>query len=82
MEKITTALADEIGRLNAAIRSGAHVELPTFNGAQVVGFVRADLSVHCPKDNGGFGYSYMIANDGRWSDLLRQAGVTRNALFA
>lgn len=73
------AIGDEIGRLNAAIRRGASVQLSTYWGPEPVSYVTGDMDAQC--GTGLHVRTYALCNDGDWADLLRQAGVTRNPLF-
>lgn len=81
-EAVTAACADEMARFNAAVRNGAVARLTTHCGTYDVAMVRADWFYITPKANAGFGFSWAGCNDGVWADLMRQAGVTRNPLFA
>ena len=42
---------------------GEKVYLKTFNGWQEVDYVTYDGWAHCPRDNGGYGRSYMVPSN-------------------
>lgn len=81
---VSAACADEIARFNAAVQAGAIVtiKVATYEKPLQVSMVRADFTYYTPKANAGFGFSWHGCNDGQWSEMLRQAGVARNPLFA
>jgi hypothetical protein len=85
LAQVQAALADEVSRFNQAVSAGAEVVLNTAFGPYVVGYASRDLDITCypagrPRDS-WHQRTFMLANDGRWSDLLRQAGVERHPLF-
>lgn len=80
---VAAACADEIARFNAAVAGGvlAAIRVSTYPTPLRVTRCSPDFWVHTPDANCGFGSDWAIANDGRWADLLEQAGVRRNPLF-
>ena len=79
--QVQNAITDEMTRFNAAIRNGAIITLKTFSGEYRVKWVDCDFWYHTD-GNGGFGQSWAGCNNGKWADLLTQANVCRNPLFA
>lgn len=83
---VAAAVQDETQRLNQALESGALVILKTAFGPYVLEYVSVDLWYHTHpagqrRDN--FNHrSFAGCNDGTWANLLKQAGVERNPLFA
>lgn len=64
--------------INTAIEKGAQIFLPHDGGLMatkewLVDAVSDDGQVHCPKANGGFGFTYYIANDYRLEGMYIQA---------
>jgi hypothetical protein len=64
--------------INRAIAAGAKIYLPHDGGLLaapewLVGEVDDEGKVKCPKANGGFGFSYYIANDYRLDGMYIQA---------
>lgn len=84
-DRLHLAVMDEIVRLNEAIAAGRVPTLKTWGGEFPVSTISNDLWAHCkPDPNTGLKppYPFMLANDNTWADLLKQAGVERNDLFA
>lgn len=77
---------DERARFNAAIQNGAVVKLHTFSGEYVVDYVNEDwwyITHDATQPRGMFNQHHWCGcNDSKWADLMRQAGVERNALWA
>lgn len=82
MDAITAGLMVEVAAFNAAVRAGADVRLPKRNdGSLCLGQRVASarygfdgLWIECANYGGSFAYG----NDGRWADLLAQAGIPRD----
>ena len=76
-EAVMQAAQDERVRFNLAIQAGAEPILQTAFGPYTVTAVTRDwwYSTTANRSFGG-------CNDGAWADLLHQAGVARNPLFA
>ena len=80
------AAADERARFNAALERGAVVIITTFAGRYVVTSVDDNFWYHSypegssPRDWAGK-RSWAGCNDGKWEDMLKQAGVERNPLW-
>ena len=86
MAQIMKALTYEISELNVAINKGKEVILPTAFGSYVVDGVDGNHWYYThPQGTNRSEFnsrSFAGCNDGKWADLLQQAGVTRHPLFA
>lgn len=84
-QAVAKACADEIRRFNEALSRGAQPVTQTAFGAYRVLGISPDFVLQtCPqgaRPNWANTRSFYIANDGRWAELLRQAGVERHPLF-
>ncbi len=84
-ERVREAVTDEHTRFNRALGNGAMVYMDTFAGRyRVTGARGFDITSVPVYEDGREGYqrTWMLANDGRWETLLKEAGVVRNPLFA
>lgn len=85
MAQIMEALADEKARFNHEIASGTTIILQTTFGPYTVDGVDQDFWYHThiagEERHNLNSRSFAGCNDGKWADLLRQAGVTRHPLF-
>lgn len=75
---VSEACADEIARFNESVsRTPIRVNSPgALSHGDTVLYMSGDFWLKTNR------MSWCYCNDGRWADLLRQAGVTRNPLFA
>lgn len=83
LQAVFAAAADERRRMNEALHNGAAVVIRTFCGEYRVTAVSDDwwyssLPVSGSRDS----RSWCGCNDGQWADMMRQAGIDRNPLFA
>ncbi|KKL14133.1 hypothetical protein LCGC14_2518790 [marine sediment metagenome] len=85
-ERVHEAVTDEHTRFNKALGNGAMVYMDTFAGRYRVtgarGFDITSVPVYQDGREGGDQRTWMLANDSRWAQLLKEAGVERNPLFA
>lgn len=82
MRTISDGLACEAFALNAAIAEGRDVRFPIRAGSLASG--KAVDSVRYSSDGlwvtcKNYGGSFSLGNDSRWAELLKIAGVTRDA---
>ena len=77
LDNIKIALTYERTRFNVALAYGTKVTLTTAFGDFTVESVDSEHWYYTKE-----GRSFCGSNDGKWTDLLRQAGVTRHPLFA
>ncbi len=84
--RVQEAVTDEHARFNKALAEGARIHMDTFAGRYRVtgaqGFDITSVPVHQDGREGDDQRTWMLANDNRWAQLLNEAGVARNPLFA
>ena len=83
--RVREAVTDEHTLFNRALAAGTRVHMDTFAGRyRVTGAQGFDITSVPVYEDGreGCQRTWMLANDNRWAQLLDEAGVARNPLFA
>lgn len=81
LDRIAAGLADEVECLNEALRAGREVRVPAACGSMCAGLLVDRVTYGADGlwvVTKGYGGRYAFANDGRWAELLRAAGVERD----
>lgn len=83
-KQVMAAITDERARFNAAIHQdrSKRVLLTTHSGQHIVDYVTSEHWYRAQDVTSGLWQSWCGCNDDKWADLLKQAGVPRNPLFA
>ena len=86
LDQITAALNDERARLNQAIGRGAQVIITTHSGRYQVDAIDHNHWYQSHNEGSPKGFTnqhgWAGCNDAQWADMLKQAGLGRNELFA
>lgn len=84
--QVSEATADERRRFNRAIENGARVYIePAQGGCYIIRYIDANWFYHTTVEGQSsfvYGMTWAGCNDAQWARLLRDAGVSRNPLFA
>lgn len=80
--EVSQAIMDETMRLNQAIQAGKKLTIDTaFGKYQVLG-INGSMDARCSVNGDAFyTRTFCLCNDKQWSDLLTQAGLSRNPYF-
>lgn len=81
LDAISAGLAAEVAAVNAAIASGVAITLPMRDGSMTSGKTVARVSYGYDGiwvEMRAYGGRYAYANDGRWDEIVKLAGLARD----